>query len=53
MVPGSRHVLATESGHDIPREQPDLVLAETRRVIAAVRAGADTLTGRVAALGQL
>jgi pimeloyl-ACP methyl ester carboxylesterase len=45
MVPGSRHVLATESGHDIPREQPDLVLAETRRVIAAVRAGADTLSG--------
>jgi pimeloyl-ACP methyl ester carboxylesterase len=39
MVPGSRHVLAAGSGHDIPREQPDLVLAEIRRVVAAVRAG--------------
>jgi pimeloyl-ACP methyl ester carboxylesterase len=45
MMPGSRHVLATESGHDIPREQPDLVLAEIHRVVAAVRAGADTLSG--------
>jgi pimeloyl-ACP methyl ester carboxylesterase len=45
IVPGSRHVLATASGHDIPREQPDLVLTEIRRVIAAVRAETAQLTG--------
>ncbi len=38
MVPGARHVLATRSGHDIPGEQPELVLTEIRRVVAAVRA---------------
>ena len=45
MVPGSRHVLATESGHDIPRDQPELVLTEVRSVVAAVRQGMTTLTG--------
>ena len=39
MEPGSSHVLATQSAHDIQHEQPDLVIAEIRRVIAAVRAG--------------
>ncbi len=45
MLPGSRHVIATRSGHDIPRDQPDLVLAELRRVVAAVRSGSASLTG--------
>jgi pimeloyl-ACP methyl ester carboxylesterase len=45
MLPGSRHVIATRSGHDIPRDQPDLVLAEIRRVVAAVRSGSPSLTG--------
>jgi pimeloyl-ACP methyl ester carboxylesterase len=40
MEPGSSHVLATDSGHDIQHEQPDLVIAEVRRVVAAVRAQA-------------
>jgi pimeloyl-ACP methyl ester carboxylesterase len=39
MQPGSTHVIATRSGHDIQHEQPELVLAQLRRVVAAVRAG--------------
>ncbi|HEY3006000.1 MAG TPA: alpha/beta fold hydrolase [Kribbellaceae bacterium] len=42
-VPGSRHVLATDSGHDIPRDQPELVLTEVGRVVTAVREGRTTL----------
>ena len=38
MQPGSSHVIATGSGHDIQHEQPQLVLAQLRRVVAAVRA---------------
>jgi pimeloyl-ACP methyl ester carboxylesterase len=38
MQPGSVHVIATRSGHDIQHEQPELVLAQIRRVVAAVRA---------------
>ena len=38
MQPGSTHVIATRSGHDIQHEQPELLLAQLRRVVAAVRA---------------
>jgi pimeloyl-ACP methyl ester carboxylesterase len=38
MQPDSSHVIATRSGHDIQHEQPELVLAQVRRVVAAVRA---------------
>jgi pimeloyl-ACP methyl ester carboxylesterase len=38
MQPGSIHVIATRSGHDIQHEQPELVLTELRRVVATVRA---------------
>lgn len=38
MQPGSTHVIATRSGHDIQHEQPELVLAQVRRVVAAIRA---------------
>jgi len=38
MQPGSIHVIAVHSGHDIQHEQPQLVLAQVRRVVAAVRA---------------
>ena len=37
LQPGSTHVIATRSGHDIQHEQPELVLAQVRRVVAAVR----------------
>jgi pimeloyl-ACP methyl ester carboxylesterase len=38
LVPGGR-LVATESGHDIPHEQPELVLDAIRDVVLAVRAG--------------
>jgi len=37
MQPDSSHVIATRSGHDIQHEQPELVLAQVRRVVVAVR----------------
>ena len=39
MVPGGRLVVATQSGHDIQDEQPELVLDAVRDVVLAVRAG--------------
>jgi pimeloyl-ACP methyl ester carboxylesterase len=39
LVPGARLVVATESGHDIQHEQPELVLDALRDVVLAVRAG--------------
>jgi pimeloyl-ACP methyl ester carboxylesterase len=39
LVPGGRLVVATESGHDIHNEQPELVLDAIRDVVLAVRAG--------------
>ena len=39
LVPGGRLVVATESGHDIQHEQPELVLDAIHDVVLAVRAG--------------
>jgi len=39
LVPGGRLVIATESGHDIQHEQPELVLDAIRDAVQAVRAG--------------
>ena len=39
LVPGGRLVIATNSGHDIQHEQPDLVLDAISDVVHAVRAG--------------
>jgi pimeloyl-ACP methyl ester carboxylesterase len=39
LVPGGRLATATESGHDIQHEQPELVLDAIRDVVLAVRAG--------------
>jgi pimeloyl-ACP methyl ester carboxylesterase len=39
LVPGARLVVATQSGHDIQHEQPELVLDALRDVVLAVRAG--------------
>jgi pimeloyl-ACP methyl ester carboxylesterase len=39
LVPGGRLVVATESGHNIQDEQPELVLDAIRDVVLAVRAG--------------
>jgi pimeloyl-ACP methyl ester carboxylesterase len=38
LVPGARFVVATESGHYIHAQQPDLVIEAVHQVVAAVRA---------------
>lgn len=43
LVPGARHVRDTNSGHNIHREQPQLVVAAIRDVVDAVRQGRATL----------
>jgi hypothetical protein len=43
MVPGSSHVIARRSGHDIQHTQPRLVLSQIRKVVTAVRDGRTTL----------
>jgi len=39
LVPGGRLVIATQSGHNIQDDQPELVLDAIRDVVRAVRAG--------------
>jgi pimeloyl-ACP methyl ester carboxylesterase len=43
LVPGARHVTNTNSGHNIHREQPQLVVEAIQDVVDAVRAKRDTL----------
>ncbi len=43
LVPGARHDKNTNSGHNIHREQPQLVVGAIRDVVDAVRGGRDTL----------
>jgi pimeloyl-ACP methyl ester carboxylesterase len=37
MVPNGRHVIAEASGHDIPQEQPELVIEAIQALVAATR----------------
>ena len=37
LVPNARRVIATESGHDIHQDQPELVIDAVRQVVEAVR----------------
>ncbi len=37
LVPGGRHVVAEQSGHDIPSEQPESVVEAIGQVVSAVR----------------
>jgi pimeloyl-ACP methyl ester carboxylesterase len=39
LVPGARHVTETHSGHEVHKEQPQLVIDAVEAVIGAVRAG--------------
>ncbi len=39
LVPDARHVTETNSGHDIQKEQPRLVVASIHDVVEAVRGG--------------
>ncbi|MFO1059680.1 MAG: alpha/beta hydrolase [Dongiaceae bacterium] len=43
LVPGARHVTHTDSGHEIHKDQPQLVLDSIRDVVQAVRAGSTQL----------
>jgi pimeloyl-ACP methyl ester carboxylesterase len=43
LAPGARHEQKTHSGHNIHREQPQLVVMAIRDVVDAVRQGRDTL----------
>jgi hypothetical protein len=42
-VPGARHVTKTDSGHEIHKDQPRLVIDSIRDVVDAVRAGRTVL----------
>jgi len=42
-VPGARHVTHTDSGHEIHKDQPQLVIDSIRDVVDAVRAGESEL----------
>lgn len=37
LVPGAKHVIATESGHNIHQDQPELVIEAIREVVDGVR----------------
>ena len=37
LVPNARHIMASESGHNIHQDQPDLVIDAIRQVVEAVR----------------
>ena len=42
-VPDSKHIMNTDSGHEIHKDQPQLVLDSIREVVEAVRAGKTSL----------
>jgi len=39
LVPNAKHITKTNSGHEIHKEQPQLVIDAIREVVEAVRAG--------------
>jgi len=39
-VPNAKHITGTKSGHEIHKEQPQLVIKPIREVVDAVRSGA-------------
>jgi hypothetical protein len=39
LVPNARHITNTNSGHEIHKEQPQLVIDAIREVVEAVRGG--------------
>ena len=45
LAPGARQVVATESGHGIQQDQPELVIAAIRQVVEAVRDPSTWATG--------
>ena len=43
LVPNAKHVTRTNSGHEIHKEQPQLVIDSIREVVEAVRSGSRAL----------
>jgi pimeloyl-ACP methyl ester carboxylesterase len=43
LVPGAKHITSTNSGHEIHKEQPRLVIDSIREVVEAVRSGSRQL----------
>jgi hypothetical protein len=39
LVPNAKHITNTDSGHEIHKEQPQLVIDAIRQVVEAVRSG--------------
>ena len=44
LVPGAKHIRNTNSGHEIHKERPQLVIDAIRQVVDAVRGGRRQLT---------
>ena len=44
LVPNEKHITHTNSGHEIHKEQPQLVINAIREVVEAVRSGRAQLT---------
>ena len=44
LVPNAKHISNTNSGHEIHKEQPQLVIDSIRKVVEAVRSGSRQLT---------
>ena len=43
LVPNAKHISSTNSGHEIQKEQPQLVVDAIRQVVDAVRGGSRRL----------
>ena len=43
LVPNAKHITSTNSGHEIQKEQPQLVVDAIRQVVDAVRGGSPRL----------
>jgi uroporphyrinogen-III decarboxylase len=52
LVPNAKHITNTNSGHEIHKEQPQLVIDAIRQVVEAVRSGDRQLTRRIRPLRQ-
>jgi pimeloyl-ACP methyl ester carboxylesterase len=52
LVPNAKHITNTNSGHEIHREQPQLVIDAIRQVVEAVRSGDRQLARRIRSLRE-
>ena len=52
LVPNAKHITNTNSGHEIHKEQPQLVIDAIRQVVEAARSGDRQLARRIRPLRQ-